>query len=121
MKNMMKPWFWPLPALVISIIILAASRHVWLVETTMSSKGGMVENIPAHTMIIVWLIMLPIYGISFLPFFCDFIEGMTYSARFVSQGSHAAEGGCAVILIRGLLLIGMYLLTYGYLKDYFFR
>ncbi len=121
MKHLLKPWFWPLPACIISLVILATSKSVWVMEKTMNSKGVMVEDRPVSTMAITWFILLAVYGISFIPFFRDFLEGMTMGSKFVSQSSPEAEGGCAVILIRAFLLIGMYLLTYIYFKDYFFH
>ena len=98
-----KVWHWliPLPA-VLSALLALATRDVLWRPAALPSRAGTMRGLPAH-IVLVAVVVLSLF------YLASFADG----ARYSMQSRHGrpaseAELGCALVLGRALMLIGLY-------------
>jgi len=103
------PLKWPVPPLVVMVVVLCFSENVWLSPPKSVGSGDLSEIPAAVRGIAVCIISLIFYGLSFLDFFGDLLDAWGFArSGGTMQKSDAGQKGCAVLLIRYGALAALY-------------
>lgn len=90
------------PGAVIALVALASRDGLWK-PVMMATRSGEARGVPAHTA----LFGLGLLGAIYVVLGTSFADGLLTSSR-VRQPVSDQELGCAIVLARGLCLIGFY-------------
>ncbi len=103
------PLKWLIPPLMVHVVILCFSKNVWLSAPASIGSGDLSEIPAAIRGIVICIISLAFYGLSYLDFFGDFIAAWGFAkSGGTMQKSDAGQKGCAVLLIRYGTLAALY-------------
>lgn len=97
---------WPLPAVVVHVLILALDTRVWHILVSSSGRGGTPTIASVGMLHLVLLVVL--CGLYWLSSAFDWLSNFSSGSLSGLRDPSPEELGCALVLLRGMLLLGLY-------------
>lgn len=106
-----RKWLWPVPLIFINGWVLLTSETIWTTRAPFVSRGGFQEAIAGERITLGFAFLLLVYWVTCTPI-----------ANYLGVGARGeaseAEVGCAVILLRALILLALCYITFQTFVNY---
>jgi hypothetical protein len=97
---------WPLPAVIVHVLILALDTRVWHILVSSSGRGGTPTIVSVGMLHLVLLATL--CGLYWMSSRFDWLSIFPSGSLSGLRDPTREESGCALALLRGMLLLGLY-------------